>query len=109
MKNTNNESVTIVKAKKLYHFEDGDFEIPSKIKCPKCGKMVMGYPPLVKERVYKFYGGSWLRYQKEWVCSECKREASAGIKAELEKGKKEDQIKKAIELLESEGYKVEKK
>ena len=65
---TNNGPVTVVKAKKLYHFEDGDFEIPSKIKCPKCGKMVMGYPPLVRERVYKFYDGSWLKYQKEWVC-----------------------------------------
>ena len=109
MENTNNGSVTAVKAKKLYHFEDGDFEIPNKIKCPKCGKMVMGYPELVRERVYKFYNGEWLKYQKTWVCSECKREKAAEVKAELEKDKKENQIKKAIKLLESEGYKVEKK
>lgn len=97
-----------IKAKKLYHFEDGDFEIPNKIKCPKCGKMVMGYPELVRERVYKFYNGEWLKYQKEWVCSECKREKTAEVKAELNKAKQNEKIQKAIELLQSLGYTVTK-
>ena len=101
--------VKVIKAKKLWKFEDGEFEIPSKVKCSKCGREVAGYAPLVYQRVYKDFGGKWLEYIKTWKCGDCKRSETDGIKSKIAQAKKEESIKKAIELLKAEGYKVEKK
>lgn len=94
---------------KTYDFEDiKGVAIPNKIKCPKCGKEIMGYPPLIQKRVYDQFGGSWKRYQKEWVCSHCKSENKKIIANKLDESRKQQKIEDAIKLLKGEGYKITK-
>ena len=94
----------------VYDFNDvKGVKIPSKIKCSKCGREVMGYHRLIWERVMKDYNGEWLRYQKEWKCGDCKREEKGAINAKLNAVKKEQKIAEAIKLLENEGFRVTKK
>lgn len=93
-----------------YDFNDvKGVRIPSKIKCSKCGREVMGYHKLIWERVMKDYNGEWLRYQKEWKCGDCKREEKGAISAKLDAVKREQKIAEAIKLLEAEGYTIKKK
>lgn len=45
------ENANKAKTVKTYDFEDiKGVIIPNKIKCPKCGREVMGYPPLVQKK-----------------------------------------------------------
>lgn len=93
-----------------YDFNDvKGVRIPSKIKCSKCGREVMGYHRLIWERVMRYYNGEWLRYQKEWKCGDCKREEKGAVSAKLDAVKREQKIAEAIKLLEAEGYAIEKK
>ena len=106
----NNQAQTqTTKAYITYDFNDvKGVKIPSKIKCSKCGREVMGYHKLIWERVMKDYNGEWLRYQKEWKCGDCKREEKGAISAKLDAVKREQKIAEAIKLLEAEGYNVKK-
>ena len=106
----NNQAQTqTTKAYITYDFNDvKGVKIPSKIKCSKCGREVMGYHKLIWERVMKDYNGEWLRYQKEWKCGDCKREEKGAISAKLDAVKREQKIVEAIKLLEAEGYNVKK-
>ena len=54
----------------------------------------------------KDYDGQWLKYQKEWICSDCKHAATRSLKEHLQAEKKVEAVKKAIQLLEENGYKV---
>ena len=104
------QTQTTTKAYVTYDFNDvKGVRIPSKIKCSKCGREVMGYHKLIWERVMKDYNGEWLRYQKEWKCGDCKREEKGAISAKLDAVKREQKIAEAIKLLEAEGYAIEKK
>ena len=108
---TNNTNTTTAKTKSMRTFDFEDQKgvvIPNKIKCPKCGREVMGFAPLVQKRVYDQFGGSWTRYQKEWVCSHCKSESKKAINAKLDEAKRQQKLDEAKKLLEAEGYKVTK-
>lgn len=92
---------------KTYDFKDVQgIRIPNRIKCNKCGREVQGNPELIYLRVMKDYGGQWLKYQKEWFCSDCKHEATRSLKEHLQAEKKVEAVKKAIQLLEENGYKI---
>jgi DNA-directed RNA polymerase subunit RPC12/RpoP len=105
MENTNN--TVKIKTAKTYDFKDVQgVHIPNKIKCSKCGREVQGNPELIYLRIMKDYDGQWLKYQKEWVCSNCKHEATRSLKEHLQAEKKVEAVKKAIQLLEENGYKV---
>lgn len=105
MENTNNTVKT--RTAKTYDFKDVQgVRIPNKIKCNKCGREVQGNPELIYLRVMKDYDGQWLKYQKEWICSDCKHETTRSLKEHLQAEKKVKAVKKAIQLLEENGYKV---
>ena len=105
MENTNNTVKT--RTAKTYDFKDVQgVRIPNKIKCSKCGREVQGNPELIYLRVMKDYDGQWLKYQKEQVCSDCKHAATRSLKEHLQAEKKVEAVKKAIQLLEENGYKV---
>lgn len=105
MENTNN--TTKPRTAKTYDFKDVQgVRIPNKIKCSKCGREVQGNPELIYLRVMKDYDGQWLKYQKEWICSDCKHEATRSLKEHLQAEKKVEAVKKAIQLLEENGYKI---
>lgn len=105
----NNDTIVKVKTPRTFDFEDvKGVHIPNKITCPKCGREVMGHPPLVQERIYKFFGGSWTRYQNEWMCSECKKKTNGTVSGKLAEIRKLKKIEEAIQLLETEGYIVTK-
>ena len=109
MENNQAQTQITTKAYITYDFNDvKGVKIPSKIKCSKCGREVMGYHKLIWERVMKDYNGEWLRYQKEWKCGDCKREEKGAISAKLDAVKREQKIAEAIKLLEAEGYNVKK-
>ena len=110
MESTNKAVKVVTKSVRTFDFEDQKgVVIPNKIRCPKCGREVMGYAPLVQKRVYDQFGGSWERYQKEWVCSSCKGESKRATNAKLDDARKQQKLEEAKKLLESEGYKVTKK
>lgn len=108
MENTNNTNNTVkTRTAKTYDFKDAQgVRIPNKIKCSKCGREVQGNPELIYLRVMKDYDGQWLKYQKEWICSDCKHEATRSLKEHLQAEKKVEAVKKAIQLLEENGYKI---
>lgn len=108
MENTNNTNNTVkTRTAKTYDFKDAQgVRIPNKIKCNKCGREVQGNPELIYLRVMKDYDGQWLKYQKEWICSDCKHEATRSLKEHLQAEKKVEAVKKAIQLLEENGYKI---
>lgn len=110
MANMNNGTVTVTKSVRTFDFEDQKgVVIPGKIRCPKCGREVMGYPPYVQKRVYDQFGGSWKRYQEEWVCSACKGESKRATNAKLDEARRQQKLEEAKKLLEAEGYTVTKK
>ena len=86
---TENETVqkNEVKAKKhreakTFKFNDGEFQIPGKIKWSCCGREVIGYAPLVHKRVMEKFNGNWQEYLDTWTCRACKKAAKAAKKAE---------------------------
>ena len=105
-----NKTTTKTVSVRTFDFEDQKgVVIPGKIRCPKCGREVMGYAPLVQKRVYDQFVGSWKRYQEEWVCSSCKGESKKAISAKLDEARKLQKLEEAKKLLIAEGYKVTKK
>ena len=110
MNNNNVDTKYVTKSNvRTFDFEDQKgVVIPGKITCPCCGREVMGYPPLVQERVYKFYGGSWERYQKEWICNDCKKKTNGTVSSKLAEARRQQKLNDAIKLLEAEGYTITK-
>ena len=109
MKNTikAEQTKTSNRVAKTYDFKDVQgVRIPNKIKCSKCGREVQGNPELIYLRVMKDYDGQWLKYQKEWVCSNCKHEATRSLKEHLQAEKKVEAVKKAKALTSGEVVKI---
>ena len=109
LETTTTTTTEVKKAKrqaKLWHFKDGDYAIPAKIKCAKCGREVAGYAPLVYERVMTKYDGSWQKYLEEFTCGDCKRKVKDAVKAQINAEKEKQEIEKAKALLECKGMAV---